>query len=579
MIIPQGTFLPTTVLLPCSNNRTQSCDYHLNVTTTGSDENDKPYLLTKLYIGTSPNVQAIAVPSMPDMRDFAVTEAALNDLGYGSFKVTPTAMPTGEVRITIESLNNPNTLAGIEVSYDGATSDEKFCQENCKQSNVCDPSKTKCQYSLYRAYESNPGYSKISLESIVFAHGTRTAPAPIDTANLAAINQWLNNLPEAIGQPYQIRYEKETLYLWNAGSDVEPLRATFIVESANIVQGGTQTDTVETEFQKGECRACCPTACGANGQLPCNNGINYGCNPDLKPDLNGLCRPPCKAGTAWFNGELVAAGGFAQPADCNGNCQAGLVSTAYGCRPAAQSNKVCDLDFHTTINKSATFDGIKLCNQGTFKPPTPILYGDGTAISTWINDPKTGICPDSQPCVTVTATPTATPNVFTYHLLFSGVNFDCSNTSNPLLTTFDFCETEISSCIAPVCLQIDLSPDCPVGQTWNSVWLRCISPDKACNVGTNGLTFGARRCQVGGIPTPTPEYELERSNKINAKVAEITQNAALNKVVRDWFAERKLDVDYTSYAINKLCDIGGAAGLPEWERICFYTPDNKLVNL
>ncbi len=578
MILQQGIALPGYNAPACSVNNS-ACDYRLTVGTTGSDENDRPRYLTKLYIGEVGSAQAIVlqVPA-PDMRDDAATEAALNALNKGVFKVTTTRASGGDVRTMIESLQNPNLLAGIEVTYEGiaATSDEPFCQTNCNSTPICDPTITRCGYSLSRSYESTPGFTKISVSELHFSHGVQMPISPIDTANLQALSTWINNLPEADGRKFQLRYENEILYIWHPDTQYEPIKVVFRVESANILQGGTQIDYPETYFQRGDCHACCPGNCGRNGEVPCNNGINNGCNPDLTPDLNGLCRPPCRAGTAWFNGELVAAGGYGQPPDCKGNCQAGLVATPYGCRPASNETKVCDLVFNTEINQSGDFLGIKLCNLGTFRPTTPIMYGNGTAIAAWINDPTTGICPDAQPCATVTRIATATTNVYRYEIKFTGVNFNCQTTDNPIESRYEYCHAEIKSCISPTCSTQQISSDCPVGQTFNPIWLRCISAEYSCTTNAQGFTFGAVPCYTGTV-TRTPEYELKRSNLINAKVAEITNDAQKYLQVKKWFEVRNLTLDLQAYAINQLVNMGGANGLPENERICFYSPTGMQI--
>lgn len=562
---------------PSGSQQNQVCRYHLDIGTSGSDANDQPYLLTAVYVRVNNVVQKVTLPpDPPDMRDNVATEIALNALGLGTFRVNNIVATNGDPRTAVSSENNPNDLVGIEVTYDGATSDEPFCKEDCITVNICDPANVACDYTLSRRYESDPGYSKISITSIEFTHRIANTQ-PIDTANLANISAWLNGLPEAQGNKFNLRYEAETLYIFGKGLTFEPLKATFQVESANLITGSTQTDIVETAFVKGTCRACCPTPCGAAGQLPCNNGAVNGCNTGLIPDRDNICRPPCKPGYAWFGDTLVSAGGFGQPADCAGNCQAGLVATPYGCRPQDESVTKCTLNFNTVINASGKFVGIKLCNLGTFKPLQPIVYGNGTAISAWINDPTTGICPSDAPCATVTRTTTEAPNVYTYNIVFEGVNFDCHNTDNPIMSDYPYCPTELTSCISPTCQQLLITPDCPAGQYWDKTWLRCISvstTDKCKKI--DGTSFAAKRCRTA-VPTTDSSYEMARANKINAKIAEIKANTILDTAVQKWFADRGLSVDYTSYAINALVAIGGANGLPEWEEICFYDQSGKRI--
>lgn len=566
MIIQSGTLIAGVAGTPyCA---AQCCKYTVNVANFGSDADDDPYYL----IGVQTTTGLVTFPGdkEPDMRNYVLLEDALNALGIGKFGV----MPIQDDRIQITSEDNPNTLVGIKYRIEGTALFLPFKECDCHDLPVCEPDIEKCTYYLYRKFETSND-DKIRLKAIKFVNGQpHFAPTPIDTSDYKAIANFINSFPESEGK-FESLYSNNTLTLQAKSLRYKPEYVVWQFETS-VFGGGTATTDKQTFFVKNGCYTDCCCCCGGDGQPPCNNKVNGGCNTPLALHLDGVCRPACVPGTAYVAGFLVPAGNVGQPVDCAGKCFGDLVPTTYGCQPKNQKATVCDLGFVVETNENEKLLSIAFGNLGLFTPPLPILLGDGLDVLAWLNAPETGLCPaGTGNCVSVTVSNIPESTLKKYVFTLTQVNIDVNGVKSPITTTVQFCGSDhYHSCIEPAgCAEVDLQLTCPHGQIYNINFARCVdtTPQNWCAGFTPGNVGAASVPCSDYQPPTTEEYKRTKEALIQGEILVI--QSTYNAQVVQWFASRGLATDYRGFAIHNLVSKGK---LPEWEEICYHTANGKV---
>ncbi len=554
----------------------QFCKYWLNLVTEGSDEDDDPYFITAI----NTNTNTYDADSPIDLRDYVAVQSFLNSLGIGEFKVTP----VGDGRIEIVSENNNFNLKSINYTIEG----EEFCLDfqecDCTPDDQCNEDE-RCTYSLHRKYETS-SYDKILFAGIEFegatyptAHQIGQGFVPIGTTYPQQIAEYLNSLPESEGGKFEVYYFNEKLYVQIKGSKYKPLKITF--QTLHECDDETVENLLETFFQKRDCvTGCCGFECGQLGQLPCPNGQENGCNDSLYPDSEGVCQEKCTGGTAWVDGQLVAAGAYSQPPDCKGECNEGLIATAAGCFYPNESMTVCSVDLVIKTNPNEKLTSVNIGDLGTFAPLSPILLTESaTEVLEWMNAPETGICYEgATECVTVDVLPCeGSDGLLEYRFHLEGVNIDFTTTQMPISVTAQYCKNEeYHSCVKPdKCKDKEVPVSCGAGQTFDRKWVRCITPDED-NCRTNqeraerGLAYQCYDC-----PTISSTDEARYNALLDAKVAQITSDVNLTNLVIDWYTRNNIAIDYRAYATTLLIISGD---LPECKRMC-YEIGNQVIEV
>ncbi len=546
--------------VPCS----QTCDYEVIVKSYGSGVDDDNYLVQSVQINA---VSSVSInPTL--ITDFVELEYQLNLLGLGNFLVTP--YEGDKTKITLPQTTNK--VIGINTTLEGKPFYYEFKGCNCTENKPCDDT-PRCNYYLYRTKVQKDGKNNDSfaVKGIKFASGTHNLTTAIPVNQTIEIARWLNGLTESEGK-FEVIYDtNDILHLQIRQAKYTPIEVYF-ESTSGTAAGGMQTQQLVTEFAKSNCNKPCCNECGREGQVPCNNGQNDGCNNGLVA-RNGLCLSVCKPWTANLGGTIVPAGLLNQPvADCGEPCKEGLVATAAGCQKSNGTLRLCTLDFNITADPNEYVTAITICDFGTFTPKSPIILGpSGIDVLDYLNN-ETGICPIGQACFTKLPVEDAGNNLKKYGFRLTNVNLKCTGTGKPFAVTEEFkCAREYHTCIEPSnCHDTLVAMQCPIGSIFDLRHVKCVASELQCSDGTTDTAINANITQCAAYP-----FSAEQILLIRTKEQELKTSVSEVEKIENYAKKYGINSSglYAAVAVSRLI---GQGKLPDKSRYCLSTPKGTI---